>query len=106
MTVLFPTSIDEAVSELANPDVQVLAGGTDFMVEVNTGRRRPEKVLSLRRLPELRSWQRLPPTAGSETPTVRLGATVTYTDLLGSELTGLLPALAQAARTVGSPPIR
>jgi CO/xanthine dehydrogenase FAD-binding subunit len=37
---------------------------------------------------------------------VRLGATVTYTDLLQPPLAGLLPALAQAARTVGSPQIR
>ena len=100
MTVLFPTSIDEAVATLADPAVQVLAGGTDFMVEVNGGRRRPEQVLSLRRIPELRTWQRRGPTE------VRLGAAVTYTDLLEPDLAALFPALAQAARTVGSPPIR
>src|SRR4029453_14177867 len=38
--------------------------------------------------------------------TVVLGAAVTYTTLLGDELARLLPALAQAARTVGSPQIR
>ncbi len=119
MTVLTPTSIDEAVAALADPDVQVLAGGTDFMVEVNAGHRRPEKVLSLRRIPELRTWQRLAregagasngAPAGNGTDAggtvVRLGATVTYTDLLGPPLAQSLPALAHAARTVGSPQIR
>jgi CO/xanthine dehydrogenase FAD-binding subunit len=37
---------------------------------------------------------------------VRLGAAVTYTDMLQPGLARLLPALAQAARTVGSPQIR
>ncbi len=70
------------------------------MVEVNAGHRRPAKVLSLRHIPELRSWQQLP--SGE----VRLGATVTYTDMLDPALAQLLPALAHAARTVGSPQIR
>ncbi len=102
MSVLFPTSIEEAVAALADPAVQVLAGGTDFMVEVNAGRRRPETVLSLRRIPELRTWQRL----DADGPGIRLGAAVTYTDMLGDQLAPLLPALAGAARTVGSPQIR
>ena len=38
--------------------------------------------------------------------TVRLGAGVTYTGLAAAPLAGLLPALAEAARTVGSPQIR
>ena len=103
MTVLFPTSIDEAVTALADPAVEVLAGGTDLMVEVNAGRRRPEKVLSLRRLPELRVRQRSDTAVGS---TIRLGAAVTYTDLLSPAVAPLVPALAHAARTVGSPQIR
>ncbi len=105
MTVVFPTSIDEALATLTDPKVQILAGGTDFMVEVNSGQRRPESVLSLRGIPELRTWRAV--AAGPGCPSgIRLGAAVTYTDLLGPELTRLLPALAQAARTVGSPQIR
>jgi len=101
MTVLLPTTVNEAVSTLAD-DVQVLAGGTDFMVEVNAGRRRPEKVMALGRVNELRTWQHL----DGHHPEVRLGARVTYTDMLQPLLAQLLPALAQAARTVGSPQIR
>jgi CO/xanthine dehydrogenase FAD-binding subunit len=99
MTVLHPTSVDDAISALADHDVQVLAGGTDFMVEVNAGHRRPTKVLYLGGITALRAWE--------HTDTgVRLGAAVTYTDLLQPPLAALLPALAQAARTVGSPQIR
>jgi CO/xanthine dehydrogenase FAD-binding subunit len=99
MTVLLPTSISEAVAALADPDAQLLAGGTDFLVEVNAGHRRPGAVVSLRRVGELRGWHE----SGGW---LRLGAAVTYTELLEPELAQLVPALAHAARTVGSPQIR
>ena len=99
MTVLLPRSIAEAVSALADPDVQVLAGGTDFMVDVNSGRRRPQTVLILGGITELQGWEK-------EGDAVRLGAAVTYAAMLRPELAALLPALGHAARTVGSPQIR
>src|SRR5262245_31676212 len=78
------------------------------MVELNYGRRRPLDVLSLRRLADLRDWHVERSAAGTDTPgdILVLGAAVTYTTLLGDEPARLLPALAQAARTVGSPQIR
>ncbi len=82
------------------PGAQVVAGGTDVMVEVNDGRRRPEDVVSLRRLGELRS------VSYGDDGRVRIGAGVTYRQMMQGELAARLPALAQAARTVGSPPIR
>lgn len=99
MTVLLPTSVDEAISALADTEAQVLAGGTDFLVEVNAGHRRPDAVVGLGRIRELREWQQAD-------GWVRLGASVTYTRMLQPDLARLLPALAHAARTVGSPPIR
>ena len=45
MAVLSPTTLDDALAALAeHPGAHVLAGGTDFMVEVNFGhrRRRPD----------------------------------------------------------------
>lgn len=105
MTVLVPDRLDDALAALADdPAPTVLAGGTDLMVELNYGRRRPRDVLSLRRLTELRAFHVERSGAGPDE--VVLGAGVTYTALLGDELAGLLPALAQAARTVGSPQIR
>jgi CO/xanthine dehydrogenase FAD-binding subunit len=105
VTVIVPDRLDDALAALADdPALAVLAGGTDLMVELNYGHRRPLAVLSLRRLPEMRAWHVERSAAGRDE--VVLGAGVTYTTLLGDELAGLLPSLAQAARTVGSPQIR
>jgi CO/xanthine dehydrogenase FAD-binding subunit len=105
VTVLVPDRLDDALAALvSDPPLTVLAGGTDLMVELNYGRRRPLDVLSLRRLTGLRDWHVERSAAGGDE--LVLGAAVTYTALLGDELAGRLPALAQAARTVGSPQIR
>jgi CO/xanthine dehydrogenase FAD-binding subunit len=104
VTVLTPDRLDSALIALAgDPALTVLAGGTDLMVEVNYGHRRPDGVLSLRRLGELREWH---VERGSRGDEVVLGAATTYAEMLGPELSALLPDLAQAARTVGSPQIR
>ena len=100
MTVAAPQSLGEALGLLAeDPDAQVLAGGTDFMVEVNYGHRQPRTVVSLRRVDEIRGWHR-------EGDTLVLGAGLRYAEMMASDLAELAPALAQAARTVGSPQIR
>jgi CO/xanthine dehydrogenase FAD-binding subunit len=99
-TVALPRSLAEALRALEDdPEAAVLAGGTDLMVAVNAGSHRPGSVVSLTRVPELRGWRR----EGDE---VVLGACLTYADMEHGELAGLVPALAQAARTVGSPQIR
>ncbi|MFN8051792.1 MAG: FAD binding domain-containing protein [Acidimicrobiales bacterium] len=102
MSVVVPTSLDDALDALAaHPDAHLLAGGTDLMVEVNFGHRRPEHVISIGRLPELRTWS-IDLDAGA----VRIGAAVTYAELMASDVAVLVPALAEASRTVGSPQIR
>jgi len=100
MAVALPTNLSAALSALdADPAAQLLAGGTDFMVEVNFGHRRPSSVISLQRIPELRQRVR----SGSR---LFLGAMTTYTDLQAPDVADAVPALAMAARTVGSPQIR
>ena len=102
MPVLVPTTLDAAVSMLADaPGALVLAGGTDAMVEINAGHRRPDVVVAINRVAELRSW-----TYDPDAATVRIGAAVTYAELMESPLADLIPALAEASRTVGSPQIR
>lgn len=98
-----PSRLEDALATLAeHPDATVLAGGTDLMVEINEGRHRPSgHLVAVDRIGELRRWRHEPAEEH-----VFLGAGVTYTDLLQPPLTDLLPALAQAARTVGSPQIR
>jgi CO/xanthine dehydrogenase FAD-binding subunit len=98
--VLIPRSLDEACAHLAaHSDAELLGGGTDLMVSVNAGRHPVGTVIALDRVAELGHWRRL----GDE---LELGAGLTYRQLLEPELAGLVPALAQAARTVGSPQIR
>ncbi len=102
MTVAVPRSLDEAFAALAaEPDAHLLMGGTDLMVEVNYGHRRPTAVVSLDRVPELRGWER---SADGRSVLVRSG--LTYTEMEIGELAESFPALAQAARTVGGPQIR
>lgn len=99
VTVARPTTLDQALDALDDrPDAHLLAGGTDFMVEVNFGRRRPDHIVALRRVRELHGWYR-------GDGTFDLGAMVTYRQI-EDELAGVLPAFAGAARTVGSPQIR
>jgi CO/xanthine dehydrogenase FAD-binding subunit len=94
-----PVDLPAAFDALdARPDAHLLAGGTDFMVEVNFGHRRPPAVVSLRRLPELQGYEIGP-------DEVDIGAGVTWRTI-ERELAGELPALAAAARTVGSPQMR
>ena len=100
MEVLSPRTLDEALRVKAeHPQAVPLAGGTDLMVELNFDRRRPEVVLNLGEVEELRGWSR-------ENGGVRLGAGLTYTEAMAEPLRSLLPALAEASRTVGSPQIR
>jgi len=96
------TSLDDALAALADdPSALVLAGGTDLMVELNGGHRSVHRVVCVSRVAELRTW-RHDPVAG----TLRIGAGVTYHELMQEPLASFAPALAQAARTVGSPQIR
>ena len=99
MDFLQPTSLADAIATKAEfPGAVPIAGGTDVMVEINFDTRRPEALLDLNRVPEVASWQ-------LSDGLVRLGAGVTYTRLI-AELGSLLPGLAMAARTIGSPQIR
>jgi CO/xanthine dehydrogenase FAD-binding subunit len=100
MPVTVPDSLDSALSILAaDPGATVLAGGTDLMVEVNDGSRRLAHVVAVGRVPELRG------VSVSDTSVV-IGAAVTYAELGRGGVADAVPALAYAARTVGSPQIR
>src|SRR5436305_14471347 len=100
MDVLSPRSLDEALRVRADvPGAVPIEGGTDLMVDLNFDRRRPEAMLNLNEVHELRGWSR-------ENGSLRLGAGLTFTEIEQAELASLLPALAEAARTVGSPHIR
>jgi CO/xanthine dehydrogenase FAD-binding subunit len=91
--------VDEALALKAeHPDAVPIAGGTDVMVELNFDVRRPPALLDLGQVASLAEWRR-------ENGHVRLGAAVPYSKIV-TELADLLPGLAMASRTVGSPQIR
>jgi len=99
MKVARPRSLDETFDALeAMPDAHLLAGGTDFMVEVNFGHRRPPAVVGLRRVDDLRGFE-------LQNGAAVLRSGVTWTEV-ETQLSGALPALAAAARTIGSPQMR
>jgi CO/xanthine dehydrogenase FAD-binding subunit len=98
--VVTPRSLDEALAAKAErPEAMPIQGGTDVMVELNFDRSRPKAILNLNEVPELRGWSR-------ENGWLRLGAGLTYSEAMAPPLRELLPALAEASRTVGSPQIR
>lgn len=106
MSMAVATTLDDALRHLAaRPDAMVLAGGTDAMVEFNMGHRRAASVVAVDRVRELRSWIHEPAADGGRA-VVQIGAAITWTELMTEPLASWLPALAQAARTVGSPQIR
>jgi CO/xanthine dehydrogenase FAD-binding subunit len=97
--VLAPRSLDDALRLKADrPEALPIEGGTDVMVELNFDRVRPEVLLNLNEVSELKRW-------GRENGGLRLGAALTYTEAM-RDLASVLPALAEASRTVGSPQIR
>ncbi len=100
MDVLTPRSLDEALRLKAEqPGALPIQGGTDVMVALNFDRERPAALFNLNEVEELRGWSR-------ENGTLRLGSGLTYSEAMQGELAELLPALAEASRTVGSPQIR
>jgi CO/xanthine dehydrogenase FAD-binding subunit len=95
-----PRTLDEALRLKAeHPDARFIQGGTDVLVELTFGESRPPGFVNLAELEELRGWSR-------EGDALRLGAGLTYTEAMAEPLADLLPALAEASRTVGSPQIR
>jgi CO/xanthine dehydrogenase FAD-binding subunit len=99
MDFLQPEDWEEALeARAAHPGALPLWGGTDVMVDLNFGRERPEAILDLTRVRALAEWNQ-------DNGALRVGAGVSYTRAI-AELGTVLPGLAAASRTVGSPQIR
>jgi CO/xanthine dehydrogenase FAD-binding subunit len=99
-TIMLPASLDEAVGAVAaTPGAVPVAGGTDLMGAVNAGLLRPAALLGLGRITELRGWQ-------YQDGAALLGAGLTHARMARPDFAALIPALAEAARTVGPPQVR
>lgn len=105
MSVFVATSVDDVLRALAEaPGATVLAGGTDLMVGFNLGHpgtTSRTSFISINRVVELASWRFDP-----EQRSLRIGASVRWSDIEHGPIGQWVPALAEAARTVGSPQIR
>jgi CO/xanthine dehydrogenase FAD-binding subunit len=99
--VVSPTSLDEAFELMASRAFRPLAGGTDLMVQLAADvAEPPSAVLDLWRLEELRG-------IGYDGYDVTIGALVTWSQLRASPVVrARLPALAEAAATIGAAQIQ
>lgn len=97
-----PSSLAEALRLLAEYQdrAKVLAGGTDLIVNIKEGMLKPELLIDVKDIPELRGIKQ-------DGPTLRMGAAVTFCDLIASdEVRSGFQMLWDAARTVASVGVR
>jgi carbon-monoxide dehydrogenase medium subunit len=96
-----PTSLDEAIRALAStPDARVLAGGTDLLVQLKSGRRDASLVVDLKRIPELM-------TIAMEGGGLRLGAAAPCIRIARhADVRTLYPSLAELASLIGGTAIQ
>jgi xanthine dehydrogenase YagS FAD-binding subunit len=98
-----PKSTQEAIKLLTGTggEAHALAGGTDLISLMKDGAARPQRLVSLQHLSELKGI------SYHETSGLRLGAGVTLEELIeNAEVRQHFPALVQAAEGVRSPQIR
>jgi CO/xanthine dehydrogenase FAD-binding subunit len=101
MTVIVAKELKTALTALReHDDARLIQGGTDLMVEINFNHVKPTTMISLRDVESLRTIRRDQPGILS------IGSGVPYLVIEGEPVLSEIPALAQAARTVGSPQIR
>ena len=101
MTVIVAKELTTALAALReHEDARVIQGGTDLMVEINFNHVKPTTMISLRDIASLRTIRQDLPGLLS------IGSGVPYSVIEGEPVLSAIPALAQAARTVGSPQIR
>jgi CO/xanthine dehydrogenase FAD-binding subunit len=101
MTVIVAKELTTALTALReHGDARLIQGGTDLMVEINFNHVKPTTMISLRDIESLRTIRREQPGMLS------IGSGVPYSIIEGEPVLSEIPALAQAARTVGSPQIR
>ena len=101
-SLVTPSTVEEALRELAAPGPEptaVLAGGSDLLLDLEAGRRRAGRLLSLRRLP----WNRL----RWEGDSLVIGSTAPLRALeLDEAVRRKLPGLWEGVRAVGGVALR
>jgi 4-hydroxybenzoyl-CoA reductase subunit beta len=98
-----PLTVAEAVKIIADvgPEGQFVAGGTDLYPNMKRRQQTPRTVISVMRLEELNQI------SGDGTNGLRIGASVTLTDICNNEIINRqYPVVAQAAKTISTPLLR
>lgn len=103
-TYLAPENLSEAVRMIANQspdDAMLVAGGTDLYPNMKRRQFEPQRLVGLRRLRELQTC------TGTARQGLRIGAGVTLTQVSHHPVVATsYPALATAAGSVSTPPLR
>lgn len=96
-----PQSLTEAFKLLEElKEARILAGGTDLLVDMKQDLIKARDIISLLEIKELKRIKK-------EENRIRIGATVTAQEIISAPLVNqFIPALAGAARSMGSPQIR
>lgn len=96
-----PASLDEALDILRENQGQTapLAGGTDLLVEMKEGNRRPTCLMSLKNIKELHE-------VNTTDELISIGGAVTISALESLKLNSVNPALSDVIRELANPQIR
>lgn len=91
-----PSRLDEAIALLAGEGARSLAGGTDLMVQMRSGRLSPGRIVDLKRIPEMLGVREL--SGGFEIGAATACAAIGEHAALGAAW----PGVVEAARLIGS----
>jgi CO/xanthine dehydrogenase FAD-binding subunit len=100
--VITPRSLTEAIQVLdqKRDRIMVVAGGTDLIVQLKEGLYRPEALLNIEPLSEIRYIR-------EEKGVIHIGALSSFADIIESDIIEeLAPVLAEASKTIGGAQIR
>ncbi len=95
-------SVSDAVALLAsNPRLKIIAGGTDVLIKLRHGQMEGAELLSIRKIKELERIEQL------ADGTIVIGALATFAQIFHEPIIhNNIPALAEAAVSMGGPQIR
>lgn len=97
-----PETIEAALKLLSdNPNLKIIAGGTDVLIHMRSGALEEAELLSLRDIPGMNEISIL------EDGSISIGAMATFAQIFRNDIINkYVPVLSEAAVTVGGPQIR
>ena len=95
-------TIDEAIFKLSeNPDLKIVAGGTDILIKMHGGKLEKIDLLSIHNIASLKNIKKL------ENGTINIGPLATFSQIANDPLIAkFIPVLAEASLSMGGPQIR